>query len=468
MNKYNVIIVGAGVGGLICGSLLSKAGLRVLILEKNSQVGGYCSTFKVKGFRFDSFVHSFGNLSQSSHLNILLSNIGVMDQLKIVRINPSDIIITPDYRVEFGESLDKTVNNFVTRFPEEQDAIKLFFYDLICLEKFDSIKEFRSITFRNLLDKIFNNEVLKQILSLVILGNLGTTAREICCFTAIKHYRQFIVDGGYYTLGGVDAIPIVLANNFRDMGGEIILLKPVTKIVINNCGVRGVETKDGSFFCSDIVVSDCDMRTTLFDLVGKLRLNEVNISYLESMIPSLSLIVTYLGLKNNSVSLSDKVNNWFISDYQYDKEIKLSDDYHFENFDWFMVRCNHEEKTCVIYANAPTKDYLFWKNNRSRIAELIVNKVDQSIPGLKKNIIFRTIADPSVLNRWTSNYSGAAYGWASTLNQFMVHDYLRDRIIPNLFFCGHWSTVAQGVPGVAIVAQRVSEIIKRRFVEKVF
>lgn len=47
---YDAIIVGSGVGGLTCGALLSKRGYKVLVLEQHYQVGGYCSSFRRKGF----------------------------------------------------------------------------------------------------------------------------------------------------------------------------------------------------------------------------------------------------------------------------------------------------------------------------------------------------------------------------------------------------------------------------------
>ena len=41
--KYDVIVVGAGVGGLTCRACLSKYGLKTLVIDKNPFVGGYCS-----------------------------------------------------------------------------------------------------------------------------------------------------------------------------------------------------------------------------------------------------------------------------------------------------------------------------------------------------------------------------------------------------------------------------------------
>ena len=42
---YDVIGIGAGIGGLICAGLLARAGLSVLLVEQHYMVGGYCSTF---------------------------------------------------------------------------------------------------------------------------------------------------------------------------------------------------------------------------------------------------------------------------------------------------------------------------------------------------------------------------------------------------------------------------------------
>jgi len=55
--NYDAVIIGAGMGGLSCGTLLAKKGLRVLICEQSSKPGGYCQNFKRNGFTFTPAVH---------------------------------------------------------------------------------------------------------------------------------------------------------------------------------------------------------------------------------------------------------------------------------------------------------------------------------------------------------------------------------------------------------------------------
>ncbi|MRS04771.1 FAD-binding protein, partial [bacterium] len=53
MSDVDVIVIGAGLGGLSSGALLAHQGRRVLVLEQSNRVGGCCSTFEKNGFHCD-------------------------------------------------------------------------------------------------------------------------------------------------------------------------------------------------------------------------------------------------------------------------------------------------------------------------------------------------------------------------------------------------------------------------------
>jgi phytoene dehydrogenase-like protein len=44
--KYDIVIVGSGLGGLVCGAILAKQGRTVCVLEKHHQIGGNLQVFK--------------------------------------------------------------------------------------------------------------------------------------------------------------------------------------------------------------------------------------------------------------------------------------------------------------------------------------------------------------------------------------------------------------------------------------
>lgn len=62
MEKYDVIVVGAGISGLLAALTLSKHGNRVLVLEKNNFVGGNCNSYMVDGFQVDTGAHAITHL----------------------------------------------------------------------------------------------------------------------------------------------------------------------------------------------------------------------------------------------------------------------------------------------------------------------------------------------------------------------------------------------------------------------
>ena len=67
--KYDVIIIGSGLGGLECGVMLSRSGLSVLVLERQTQPGGCMQSYKRGGLSFDTGLHYSGGLDEGQPLH---------------------------------------------------------------------------------------------------------------------------------------------------------------------------------------------------------------------------------------------------------------------------------------------------------------------------------------------------------------------------------------------------------------
>ena len=85
--------------------------------------------------------------------------------------------------------------------------------------------------------------------------------------------------------------------------------------------------------------------------------------------------------------------------------------------------------------------------------------MEKVVPGVSSHIIYKDAATPSTLNRWTLNHEGAAYGWAWKPSQLAVSEFLPETAVENLYLTGHWTTLAQGVAGVAYVGRDTSKKI---------
>ena len=92
---YDVIVIGAGMGGLSCGTLLAKKGLRVLICEQSSKAGGYCVNFKRHGFTFAPAVHYLNEFGPNSQMKEAFETLGLPSEIEFCPQDPQRRIITP-------------------------------------------------------------------------------------------------------------------------------------------------------------------------------------------------------------------------------------------------------------------------------------------------------------------------------------------------------------------------------------
>ena len=130
--KYDVVIIGAGIGGLVCGCYLAKAGLKVLICEQHSIPGGYCTSFSRKGYRFDSAVHYMGGINRGSFKGIL-NELGLENDIRFIQNDPTDKIILKNSTTYIRANPHDTIKEFKKSFPHESVNIVNFFEFLIII-----------------------------------------------------------------------------------------------------------------------------------------------------------------------------------------------------------------------------------------------------------------------------------------------------------------------------------------------
>lgn len=462
-NQYDVVIVGAGVGGLVCGCYLVKSGMKVLIVEKNKKPGGYCSSFTRNGFMFDACVHSLGSLRENGIMANVLKDLNIDKSLEIKRYEPSDIIITPDYKVYFWNKLDKTIQGFQDTFPKEAKNIKRFFNFLVNCQGI-TFNSLRKASFKELLDRYLKDDKLKAILSISVLGNVGLSASMISAFTATTLYREFMLDGGYYpSKGGVEVLPNALMKKFNEFGGDILLSKLVNEIKVKNNQVEGVTIEKDMFIPAKYVVSNVDTRQTFLDLVGEQIISKSLIDKLNKMVPSLSMFVLYLGIDKNLNTLPPECSNlWTLPNYDIESMYTSVNNESIPEPTWYLVRTLLNKARITVFTLAPFKNTEYWDNLKDKLAGDIVERIDKFIPGIKKSIILKETTTPATLYRRTLNYRGAAYGWARMPSQISDIDFSQSTIIKNLYFAGHWVTLLQGIPGVVYMARDTAKIILRR------
>lgn len=461
---YDAIIIGAGIGGLVCGCYLAKAGMKVLILEQHFKPGGYCTSFKRKGFTFDAAAHSFGSCREGGNMRVIIKALDLDKRLRIKRYTPSDIIISPDYKITFGADVDKTIQDLRHAFPNEAKNIANFIQYLTTSKPID-FAALRKKTFKDLLDHYFDDNRLKAMLSLPILGNGALPPSLISAFTGSKIFTEFILDGGYYPDGGMQALPDALSQRFKELGGELRLSTLVTKIQVKNNMVKGVFLEKDGFTPSKYVISNCDARQTFLKFLGKRIFSKEFLTKLNNMIPSLSIFVLYLGIDKYFKTLPKPGSNvWFLPHYGIEDLYLSAKKRNATSLaEYYMVRVSPDRKTILAFVNVTFKNKKHWVSNKNKLLESFIKWIEKNtIPNLSKHIVYKDAATPYTLYRYTLNYKGAAYGWAGMLSQFADPDFKTPSFIKGLYLTGHWTTYAQGIPGVAYMGYNVAKLILKR------
>lgn len=459
---YDAIIIGAGIGGLVCGCYLAKAGMKVLIAEQHFKPGGYCTSFKRKGFTFDAAAHSFGSYRKGGNMRLILDGLDLIKRIKIKRYDPSDIIISPDYKITFWADSSKTFLKLQEAFPHEAKGIKNFIYFLSNSKPFD-FAALRKKTFQDLLGQYFIDDKLKAILSIPILGNGGLPPSLISAFTGAKIYTEFLLDGGYYPEGGMQALPNALGERFKELGGDLQLSCPVKKIKAKDNAVTGVVLEKNGFIPSKYVISNCDAKQTFLNLLGRQVVSAELLHKLKTMIPSLSVFVLYLGIDEYFKELTEPgANVWVMPHYDIEKMYLSLKNKNINNSTGYMIRVSPEKNSVQAFVNAPFKNKRYWAESKDNLLGGFIKRVENIIPGLSKHIVFKDAATPYTLYRYTLNYRGAAYGWASMPSQLFTPELRQATAIKGLYLTGHWTTQTQGVPGVAYIGHETAKLILRK------
>ncbi|MEA2424844.1 MAG: all-trans-retinol 13,14-reductase, partial [Thermoleophilaceae bacterium] len=124
---WDVVVVGAGVGGLSTAAYLATNGKRVLVLEASKVVGGASQSFRRnRVFDFDCGAHYVGDCEPGGVIPTVLRGVGLEDEVHFTSLDPDrfDRLIGPDgFEFEVPRGWDEFESRLIARFPAETDAV---------------------------------------------------------------------------------------------------------------------------------------------------------------------------------------------------------------------------------------------------------------------------------------------------------------------------------------------------------
>jgi all-trans-retinol 13,14-reductase len=477
----DVLIIGSGLGGLVCGAILAREGYQVTILESNRQIGGNLQVFSRKKHLFDSAVHYVGGLGPGQNLHKIFRYLGIMDQLSLEKLSEDafDKIVfydEPETEYPLAQDYDRFIANLAARFPGEEQALRKY-CDLmmeIC-EKFplynirngdpNSKSEVLHHNAKECIAGFTSNRRLQQVLA----GNnmLYAGVGDKSPFYLHALIQNSYIQGSYRFLKGSAQLAKLLARQIHAHGGRVITRSRVTRLHLNDKLVATAETTDGRHFTADHFISNAHPAQTLhmIDPVHLRPSYRKRIGSLENSISAFTVNIilkperipyqksNYYCLLNNDVwdLLNYDERSWptifatFFSPHSgnpgYSRGITLLTYMKYSEVEPWKDTFN-----TVTNPGNRSSGYEQFKKER---AKKLIAIAEKKFPGLTESIESYSVSTPLTLRDYLCTDDGSLYGITKDYRdsyRTMISPRTR---IPNLFLTGQ-NINLHGVLGVAI------------------
>ena len=308
MKKYDAIVIGAGHNGLTNAAFLAKAGLDVLVVEKNPWIGGasvsrslypgwtysncsyVCSLFRPEIYRdLELARHGLQIIPYEGGITFTRNgdyygNYGDEERQyrEMARHSRRDADAYQRYEADVMRQT-RLIRPLLMRTPPDPTSFKprdlmefIHFIksywdlgeELLC----DTIR-FWTMSIADFLDEYFESGIVKA--HLAGSGIIGTALGVYSPGTAyvLLHHYMGDMDGSIgswgFARGGMGAIANALAGAFQGFGGEIKVDAGVDKILVKERRTKGVVLENGDEYYADIVISNLDPKRTFLNVMDE-------------------------------------------------------------------------------------------------------------------------------------------------------------------------------------------------------
>ena len=509
--NFDVIVIGSGHNGLVNACYLQKAGLNVLVLEKNDWIGGaavsrelhpgilysncsyVCSLFRPEIMR---------DLELPKHgLQIVAIEGGTVftrdgDYLASYRNYHAKKRELARFSVKDSESYSRYSRDILKqcRFIQPllmrtapdpasfkyRDLSEMLYVlrkvnDLTASELADTVR-FWTMSISDFLDEYFENDVIKA--SLAVSGIIGTALGPMSPGTAyvLLHHYMGEVDGSIgawgYARGGMGAISKALTSSFKAMGGTLLNNSEVEKVDVRGARVRGVILKNGDEYLAKNVVSNADVKRTFLKLTDP-----------EHLPPNFIKKVNNFKIRGSSGKVNIALDSMPIFPGVSDNNPCLKGDIHFTDSiermeraydDWKMGTWSRDPfldmmiptltdptmappgkhfMSCFVQYCPPKVGGKNWtKENKDAFGETVIQQIADYSPGFKDRILHMEVRTPKELEEEVGLTEGNIFQGELTFDQLLfnrpIPGYAQYRSpVKGLYMCGSSTHPGGGVMG---------------------
>lgn len=483
----NIVIIGAGLGGLVAGANLSKNGHNVTVIEKHMVPGGYATNFSRKTktgekVTFDVSLHGIGDLSEGRVLNKLFENLGVLDKINFIRKKEmATVVLKNGEYIDIPDSFDEYKKILIEKFPKEKEGINKLFDFLLILSKETqdsggknipkSIFETQDISLYDFLKKYVSDEKFIELFSFLWLY-YGLPAKKINAYYYLVAWCTYHIGGTFYAKGGGGALSRAIAEIIKENGGNVVLNEEVVKLNTENGKIISVTTNKNKTFKADYFVINGCLEKVL-KCSDNMGIIDKYLKDIENIQNGISLTQLYVGTDCNPTSLGiDKADLFYGGSGENTEEsYEYAKNGDYENASYGVVNYNLLDEDlnkdtgyiCVTIGdfeeNWPeygTEEYI---EKKQKVINILLDKLYKNFPKLKDHVVITELGTPKTMIRYTGNKGGSVYGFAQNLENGGFNRKGHKTPFENGYIASAWTQPGGGYQGAILAGHTCSDII---------
>lgn len=498
MADYDVIVIGAGTGGLSVGAQLAKQGRKVLLLEQSERIGGCCSTFEQQGFHFDL---GASLIEATDLIDAVFQRLGttLKDEVHLLPCDPVYTVIMKDgTRMKYPTSLEESAEEIRRIAPAEvpnwerfcaamkdlsHNAHALFRSPMNTMADFiqffahaPAMLKYAPLfmcSYQDVLQQYFKDERVRE--SIAYQSLFFGLPPALCpgVFSLITYGEH---TGVYYSKGGMIGIPEALGRCGARFGMETRLDTLVTQVLVRDKRAYGVKLADGTEITAPVIVSDINAKTLYLDLIGEEHLPwlaRIGIkSYEYAMaVPMLYLGVDYTPPLESHHTLAtlpvEMINTYWWETYE---KGRYAADQQFGIISWTSYSdpsLAPEGQHVIVLTLAPApyrrSDGKSWDEVKPELTEQIIDYYSAHyIPGLREHVKTAILATPVDFERTLRLPEGAIYALRQDVpNETVFRPAAKSKSIAGLYLVGASTHPGGGVPTTIASGMIAADLIAR-------
>lgn len=483
--REEVIVIGAGLGGLMTAYIMCKEGYQVTVLEKNARIGGAIQSFAREGVTFNTGFNYTESLRPGEVLHEYFSYFDLMNKVEFKQLNREchDLISFGDtetqYKIPSGK--EAFINSLVKEFPEEEEAITTYYntieriansfpmYRLDGGQGEHDIMDILDIGIYDFLSSITDNERLKNVIAGTCLLYGGDKEKSPLYLHALINYS--FIKSAWRIVGGGSKLAVTFMRDIEAMGGKVYRRKEVNRI-----SGPTPENTDYTIHCSDessyqakYIISNIHPSTTLNLLEENVKMRKAYVRRLHSLENTIGMFTLYVVLKPDTF----EYQNYNIHHFTENNVWTTKNEEWPSNFLFYTPAEKNQSKyakgveilSYMNYADVEQwnettvgnrgDDYEAFKKDR---AERLLNIVEKRVPGFRSKIQSYYSSTPLTYRDYTGTKDGGAFGIQKDHNNALACIINPQSPAKNLLYTGQNLNV-HGILGVTIGAFATCEKI---------